>query len=203
MTYPGSFRVPVQSHFRSRPYSRKGSPREPTSEVFANVIGFFGVPSDSPTSARARPRSSLSHSVSEYHSPPMSPSDMRQDEAAYLGRVETLEVMMDKMRTDHRATHSLLQEVLAKLNPVTPSISPQPPRCPSSASIPNPAGRNKNSLKPSFPPDFAGDRNTGKAFLTSCRTYMRLCPESFEDEPTKIIWAMSYMKTGHAGRLAT
>ena len=32
---------------------------------------------------------------------------------------------------------------------------------------------------------------------------MRLCPESFEDEPTKIIWAMSYMKTGRAGRWAT
>ena len=140
MTYPGSLRVPVQSHSHSRPYSRKGSPREPTSEVFTNVIGFFGVPSDSPTSARARPGSSLSHSVSEYHSPPMSPSNMCQDEAAYLGRVETLEVMMDEMRTDHQATHSLLQEVLAKLNPVTPSVSPQPPRRPSSASIPSPAG---------------------------------------------------------------
>jgi len=58
-------------------------------------------------------------------------------------------------------------------------------------------------LKPSFPPDFAGDRNSGKAFLTSCRTYIRLCPESFEDEPTKIIWAMSYMKSGRAGRWAT
>ena len=29
---------------------------------------------------------------------------------------------------------------------------------------------------------------------------MRLCPK---DEPTKIIWAMSYMKTGRAGRWAT
>ena len=127
---------------------------------------------------------------------------MHHDEVPYIGRVETLEAIIDEMRTDQRATHTLLQDVLAKLNPATPLISPQPPRRPSSTSIPNPAGRNKNSLKPSFPPDFAGDRNSGKAFLTSCRTYIRLCPDSFEDEPTKIIWAMSYMKTGRAGRWA-
>jgi len=39
--------------------------------------------------------------------------------------------------------------------------------------------------------------------LTSCQTYICLCPEAFEDDPTKIVWAMSYMKTGCAGRWAT
>jgi len=39
--------------------------------------------------------------------------------------------------------------------------------------------------------------------LTSCRTYIRLCLESFEDDLTKVVWAMSYMKAGHAGRWAT
>jgi len=43
----------------------------------------------------------------------------------------------------------------------------------------------------------------GKAFLTSCRTYIRLCPESFKDDLTKVIWAMSYMKAGRAGRWVT
>ena len=42
----------------------------------------------------------------------------------------------------------------------------------------------------------------GKAFLTSCRTYIRLCLESFEDDLTMVVWAMSYMKAGHAGRWA-
>ena len=39
----------------------------------------------------------------------------------------------------------------------------------------------------------------GKAFLTFCRTYIHLCLESFEDNLTKVIWVMSYMKTRHAG----
>jgi len=37
----------------------------------------------------------------------------------------------------------------------------------------------------------------------SCQTYIRLCPESFEDNLTKVIWAMSYMRTGYAGRWVT
>jgi len=37
----------------------------------------------------------------------------------------------------------------------------------------------------------------------SCRTYIRLCPESFKDDLTKVIWEMSYMKAGRAGRWAT
>jgi len=65
------------------------------------------------------------------------------------------------------------------------------------------ARRKKLALKPSFPPDFSGDRAAGKAFLTSCQTYIRLCPEAFEDDLTKMIWAMSYMKTGRANRWAT
>jgi len=53
-----------------------------------------------------------------------------------------------------------------------------------------------------FPPEFSGDRASGKAFLTSCRTYIRLCPEAFEDDSTKIVWAMSYMKSGRANHWA-
>jgi len=37
----------------------------------------------------------------------------------------------------------------------------------------------------------------------SCRTYIRLCPEAFEDDSTKIVWAMSYMKSGRANRWVT
>ena len=39
--------------------------------------------------------------------------------------------------------------------------------------------------------------------MTSCQTYICLCPESFEDDLTKVVWEMSYMKTGRAGRFAT
>ena len=68
---------------------------------------------------------------------------------------------------------------------------------------PLPLVQKKLALKPSFPPDFSGDQAARKAFLTSCQTYIRLCPEAFEDDLTKIVWAMSYMKTGRANRWAT
>ena len=60
----------------------------------------------------------------------------------------------------------------------------------------------KVSLKPSVPPDFSGDRTAGKAFLTTCKTYIHLCPEAFENEIVQIVWTMSYMKLGCASRWA-
>ena len=38
------------------------------------------------------------------------------------------------------------------------------------------------------------------AFLNSCQTYIRLCPDSFPDDQMKIVWALSYMKTGRAAK---
>jgi Retrotransposon gag protein len=48
------------------------------------------------------------------------------------------------------------------------------------------------------PPEFNGERSEGLAFLNSCQNYIRLCSEEFPDEQTKIMWAMSYIKTGRA-----
>jgi hypothetical protein len=58
-------------------------------------------------------------------------------------------------------------------------------------------------LKPSAPSEFDSDHAKGKAFLTSCQTYICLCLEAFKDDTIKIMWAMSYMKSGQAGHLAT
>src|SRR6266700_2539879 len=69
--------------------------------------------------------------------------------------------------------------------------------CPAS-----PAGRKKLSLKPSSPSAFGGDHTDGKAFLTLCRTYIRLCLEVFDDQEQQIVWAMSFMKDGRAARWA-
>ena len=51
-----------------------------------------------------------------------------------------------------------------------------------------------------MPPDFDSDRSKGMAFLNSCQMYTCLCPKEFDDEQTKILWAMSYMKYGRAQR---
>jgi len=139
----------------------------------------------------------------------MSPSNIIDDRPVSMNRVITIEATMDKMKSQHEATHQMLQDVLTRLGPV-PTRDVQDPLPTHSAhhspapSIPtSSAGRKKVSLKPSFPPEFSGDRASGKAFLTSCQTYIRLCPEAFEDDSTKIVWAMSYMKSRCANRWVT
>jgi hypothetical protein len=135
------------------------------------------------------------------------PSDM-DDSSVHDNRVLALEATVDEMKNQNDATHRLLQDLLERLGPASAENVQVPARqkfTRHSSTIPtSSAGRKKVSLKPSLPSEFNGDRTSGKAFLTSCRTYIRLCPESFEDDdPTKIVWAMSYMKTGRAGRWAT
>jgi hypothetical protein len=67
----------------------------------------------------------------------------------------------------------------------------------SDTSTPLPITKSR-SVRPATPPEFDGDRSKGMGFLNSCQTYIRLCPKEFADEQTKIVWAMSYMKTGRA-----
>ena len=139
----------------------------------------------------------------------MSPSDMIEDQPVHMDHVRAIEATMDEMKSQHKATHQVLQDVFARLGPaqaqnVQDPLPTHPARGSPTPSIPtSSASRKKLTLKPSFPPDFSGDRAAGKAFLTSCRTYIRLCPEVFKDNLTKIVWAMSYMKTGRANHWAT
>jgi len=104
-------------------------------------------------------------------------------------------------------TKKLLQDIMDRLGPLVPPPTepiPQSPIPSRRARSPRPPplspsmSRKKPPLKPSTPPDFNGNRAKGKAFLTSCQTYIRLCSDSFEDDTTKIIWAISYMKEDRA-----
>jgi hypothetical protein len=114
------------------------------------------------------------------------------------------------MMSQSEATKNLLQTILERLGPALgllnenrPSPTGQPQSCPPTP-IPTPAeGRKKTLLKPSAPLEFDGDHAKGKAFLTSCQTYICLCLETFEDNTIKIVWAMSDMKSGWASRWAT
>jgi hypothetical protein len=40
-----------------------------------------------------------------------------------------------------------------------------------------------------------GDRTKGRAFLNSCKLYIRLAPTQFTDDHAKIMWAFSFMKS--------
>jgi len=131
---------------------------------------------------------------------------MIEDSPVNADRLLAIEATVDDMRSKNEATHQLLQTILDRLGPPQAQNAPIPTRRPESrrpSPLPTPsAGRKNISLKPSSPSEYNGDRSEGKAFLMSCRTYLHLCPEAFEDDATRIIWAMSYMKTGRAGRWA-
>ncbi|KIM45020.1 hypothetical protein M413DRAFT_24289 [Hebeloma cylindrosporum] len=144
-----------------------------------------------------------------------SPEPMAQDlPPSNEERIRHLEETISDLRSQGDDIKTLLQQVLDRLSPPAPVPTRLPlvrtfscsghsaPTPPTSPHIPPSVGRKKAILKPSNPTDFDGDHTRGKAFLTSCRTYIRLCPESFLDEITKIIWAMSFMKTGRASRWA-
>ena len=187
----------------------KNTLRELISKNVGYTIGCFGLPLDSSASAYASSEDPLSCPPSDYQSPPMLPSDMFDDSPVHINCVIAIKATMDEMRSQHEATHQLLQDVLDRLSPtqaqnVQGSVLMPPARQSPSSSIPmSSAGQKKFSLKPSLPSEFNRDRASGKAFLTSCQTYLCLCPKAFENDDLKIIWAMSYMKARRTGRWAT
>ena len=178
---------------------------QPVREHCALAIGRFGLLSDPPASARARSASPLSACSSDYHSIHMSPSEMSEDvPSADTDRLSALESTVRDLVDQNVATLELLKTFLDKTNAAPPVATEKPPtntRRPNShhSDTPaSPAGRKKLSLRPSPPSIFGGDRTDGKVFLTSCRTYIRLCPEAFDDQEQQIVWAMSFMKDGRA-----
>jgi len=54
--------------------------------------------------------------------------------------------------------------------------------------------------KLSCPPDFSGERHNGRAFLNSCFLYIRLALEQFHDEEERILWALTFFKSGRAAK---
>ena len=147
----------------------------------------------------------------------MSHSDMTTDR--YVCAIESA---LEEVKGLNRATQLSLQALLERLSPAqaqnVPELDPEPllssiPVCVGSSRsictqelhspIPTPAGQKKISLKHSAPLDFNGNCSAGKAFLTSCRTYIWLRSEAFDDDLFKIVWAMSYMNTGRVRGLGS
>ena len=93
----------------------------------------------------------------------MLPSDMINDQLVHMDHVHAIEATMDEIKSQHEATHQLLQDVLTRLGPTQAQNVQDPllthPACRSpTSSIPaSSAGQKKLALKPSFPPEFSGD----------------------------------------------
>jgi hypothetical protein len=134
---------------------------------------------------------------------------MSEDHPFFMDHLSSLKSTVDSMMSQSKATKNLLQTILERLGPILGLLNesrPSPTGWPQSrppTPIPTPAlGQKKTLLKPSAPSEFNSDHAKGKAFLTSCCPYICLCPEAFEDDTIKIVWAMSYMKSGWAGHWA-
>jgi len=93
----------------------------------------------------------------------MSPSDMIDDRPVSMNCIIAIEATMDEMKSQHGATHQMLQDILTRLGPVLTRDVQDPLPTHSACHSPAPsiltssAGRKKVSLKPSFPPEFSGD----------------------------------------------
>ena len=110
-------------------------------------------------------------------------------------RMTALEQQMARYEAEKADLHDKLNLILSRLSRTPPDAPDSVPRY-SEPQTTTP--KTSRTARPATPPEFNGERSEGPAFLNSCQTYLRLCPEEFPDEQTKIMWAMSYMKTGRA-----
>ena len=93
-------------------------------------------------------------------------------------------------------------------NPPSLPISNTPPLpVPSPPASPPPAPMARRMRpKLSCPPDFGGERHNGRAFLNSCSLYIRLALyirlvlEQFHDKEERILWALTFFKSGRAAK---
>jgi hypothetical protein len=140
----------------------------------------------------------------------------RTDVSEERERVDALEQMFLEMRQREKADRDIiianqtaLQAILVALkieNPQAEKPKTHVPEGPNTLSDLGPihsisaSPKLPRTARPAVPPEFDGDRAKGVAFLNACQTYLRLCPKEFPDDQTKIVWAMSYMKSGRAQR---
>jgi len=54
--------------------------------------------------------------------------------------------------------------------------------------------------KLSCPPDFDGECHNSYAFLNSCSLYICLALEQFHNEEERILWALTFFKSGRAAK---
>lgn len=123
------------------------------------------------------------------------------DEAPDRLTTEQKLARLEAQQLDNQNTIRQIFEAITLLNQnnQTPEVrmpTSVKPTLPPTPSIPS----RQRTARPAVPPDFNGDRSKGQAFVNACNTYIRLCPTEFPDDQAKIVWAMSYMKTGRAER---
>lgn len=124
--------------------------------------------------------------------PQPTPQQMIQQLSTSLQQVIQRQAQTEQAMSD--SMNNILQQLAA--------LSNQSVTTPTPAAPPRPPPRATPRAKVATPSDFDGDRTRGRTFINSCSVYFRLCPDHFRDEQERILWALSYMKSGRAAKWA-
>ena len=119
-------------------------------------------------------------------------------------RLSEMERALRETQAQGQHTHQLLQTLLDRLEKKTTPSKPTFVREPGTETPPvAPPPTHTHPRPHAAPPnDFNGDRNTGRAFLTSCEVYLTLSGTLFPDDKARILWTLSYMKMDRAATFA-
>ena len=115
-------------------------------------------------------------------------------------RITSLEQALSELQARDVTTQQKLDTLISHITSLKPSEPSQNLEAETPATT-----RQTPSTRgppPALPSEFDGDRSKGLAFLRSCQTYICLCPDNFSDDQMKIVWALSYMKSGRAAKWA-
>ena len=93
-----------------------------------------------------------------------------------------------------------LMQLVANPPPLPVSNTPPLPIPSPPASPPSALTARRMCSKLSCPLDFGGERHNGRVFLNSCSLYIHLAPEQFHDEEERILWALTFFKSGRAAK---
>ena len=115
----------------------------------------------------------------------------RQMEHDIEGIARSLQLLL--RRVDDNV--NVLPSISNPSNPASVRSAPSPSR-----EMPHKPPSTARLIKPASPNEFSDERTKGCSFLNSCELYLNLAPHQFEDEHSKVMWAMSFMKGGCAAR---
>ena len=81
-----------------------------------------------------------------------------------------------------------------------PPVTMSPPSVDPPSPVPSAPTKQRTRPKLLSPPDFSGERTSGRAFLNSYTLYLHLAPEQFSCDEEKIFWTLAFFKDGRAVR---
>ena len=119
-------------------------------------------------------------------------------------RQNTLEHVINNTLAGLTAQLQQLTQLMTGPAP-TPTVAPplvttSPPPVNPPSPVPSAPTKQRTRPKLPSPPDFSGERTSGRAFLNSCTLYLRLALEQFSCDEEKIFWTLAFFKDGHAAR---